>query len=74
MQWASLFAFEDTGENLEAAWGKLMAAHRADPLVRIPEELIMVGRVLMVQTGLVARINPTWSMPELIEKRLAEGA
>ena len=23
VQWASLFAFEDTGENMEAAWGKV---------------------------------------------------
>jgi len=71
VQWASLFAFEDTDENLEAAWGKLMAAHRADPLVRIPEELIMVGRVLIVQTGLIARIRPSWRMDDLIEARLA---
>ena len=71
VQWASLFAFEDTGENMEAAWGKLMAAHRADPLVRIPEELIMVGRVLIVQTGLIARIRPTWRMEDLVEARLA---
>ena len=69
-QWASLFAFEDTGENLEAAWAKLMAAHRADPLVRIPEELIMVGRVLIVQTGLIARIRPSWRMEDLVEARL----
>jgi len=70
VQWASLFAFEDTGENMEAAWGKLMAAHRADPLVRIPEELIMVGRVLIVQTGLIARIRPSWRMEDLVEARL----
>jgi ubiquinone biosynthesis protein len=71
VQWASLFAFEDTGENMEAAWAKLMAAHRADPLVRIPSELIMVGRVLIVQTGLIARIRPSWRMDDLIEARLA---
>jgi len=44
-----------------------MAAHRADPLVRIPEELIMIGRVLIVQTGLIARIRPSWRMEDLIE-------
>jgi predicted unusual protein kinase regulating ubiquinone biosynthesis (AarF/ABC1/UbiB family) len=71
VQWASLFDFEDSGEDREAAWGKLMAAHRADPLVRIPEELIMVGRVLIVQTGLIARIRPSWRMDDLIEARLA---
>ena len=71
VQWASLFDFEDTGEDREKAWGKLMAAHRADPLVRIPEELIMVGRVLIVQTGLIARIRPSWRMDDLIESRLA---
>ncbi|MBV8693117.1 MAG: AarF/ABC1/UbiB kinase family protein [Actinobacteria bacterium] len=71
--WASLFDFEQTEEAREANWSKLIAAAREDPLVKLPDELIMVGRVLMVQTGLVARINPSWSMPELIEKRLAEG-
>ena len=30
----------------------------------------MVGRVLMVQTGLVARIKPDWSMADLIAARL----
>src|SRR5438477_2117965 len=71
VQWASLFDFEDTGEDREKAWRKLMAANRADPLVRIPEELIMVGRVLIVQTGLIARIRPSWRMDDLIESRLA---
>jgi predicted unusual protein kinase regulating ubiquinone biosynthesis (AarF/ABC1/UbiB family) len=71
--WASLFDFEQTEADREAAWSRLIAAAREDPLVKLPDELIMVGRVLMVQTGLVARINPTWSMEELIAKRLAEG-
>ena len=69
--WASLFQFEGPEEDRQAAWGRLMAAARADPVVRIPEELVMVGRVLIVQTGLVARIDPKWSMTELIESRLA---
>ena len=72
--WASLFDFEQAEEDREAAWTRLIAAAREDPLVKLPDELIMVGRVLMVQTGLVARINPTWSMEELIATRLAEGA
>ncbi len=55
------------------AWAKLISA-ATDPLVKLPDELIMVGRVLMVQTGLVARINPSWSMEGLIAERLAEGA
>lgn len=71
--WAGLFDFEQTEDDREAAWSRLIAAARDDPLVKLPDELIMVGRVLMVQTGMVARINPTWSMQELIEKRLAEG-
>ena len=50
-----------------------MAAARKDPLVKLPEELIMVGRVLIVQTGLVSRIAPRWSMEELIEARLQDG-
>lgn len=68
--WASLFQFEGAEEDRQAAWGRLMAAARADPVVQIPEELVMVGRVLIVQTGLVARIRPSWSMTEMIEARL----
>ena len=56
----------------EANWAKLTAAAREDPLVKLPDELIMVGRVLMVQTGLVGRIKPRWSMEELVKKRLSE--
>jgi ubiquinone biosynthesis protein len=69
--WAGLFQFEGSEEDRQAAWSRLMAAARSDPVVRIPEELVMVGRVLIVQTGLVAAIRPRWSMPELISARLA---
>ncbi|HZT67972.1 MAG TPA: AarF/UbiB family protein [Acidimicrobiales bacterium] len=69
--WASLFEFEGREEDRQAAWGRLVAAAREDPVVRIPGELVMVGRVLIVQTGLVARIKPRWSMEELVEARLA---
>jgi hypothetical protein len=74
VQWASLFNFDDVEADREQAWAKLVAAARADPLVKIPDELIMLGRVLIVQTGLVARIAPTWRMDELIEARLDEPA
>ena len=40
--------------------------------MKLPDELIMVGRVLMVQTGLLGRVKPRWSMEELIKSRLAE--
>ena len=30
----------------------------------------MVGRVLIVQTGLVGRINPAWRMDDLVAARL----
>jgi predicted unusual protein kinase regulating ubiquinone biosynthesis (AarF/ABC1/UbiB family) len=69
---ASLFDAEDSEENREAAWRRLVAAARDDPLVKLPDELIMIGRVLIVQTGLIGQLNPSWSMQELIEKRLAE--
>ena len=68
--WVSLFDSGEVDENREAAWSRLMAAARDDPVVKIPDELIMVGRVLMVQTGLVARIKPDWSMADLIADRL----
>jgi predicted unusual protein kinase regulating ubiquinone biosynthesis (AarF/ABC1/UbiB family) len=68
--WVSLFDSSEVGGTREAAWSRLMAAARDDPVVKIPDELIMVGRVLMVQTGLVARIKPGWSMEELIAARL----
>ena len=32
----------------------------------------LIGRVLIVQTGMVGQLNPSWSMTELVEKRLAE--
>ena len=68
--WVSLFDSDAVDDSREAAWSKLMAAAREDPVVKIPDELIMVGRVLMVQTGLVARIGPSWSMDELVAARL----
>lgn len=70
--WVSLFDSNEVDENREAAWSRLMAAARDDPVVKIPDELIMVGRVLMVQTGLVARIKPSWSMADLLAARLGE--
>jgi predicted unusual protein kinase regulating ubiquinone biosynthesis (AarF/ABC1/UbiB family) len=69
---ASLFDAEDSEENRQAAWRRLVTAAREDPLVKLPDELIMIGRVLIVQTGLISQINPSWSMDELIEKRLAD--
>ena len=72
MAWASLFDAEATDTDREAAWSRLVGAAREDPLVRLPEELIMIGRVLIVQTGMVAAINPSWSMQEVVEKRLSE--
>lgn len=72
--WASLFDSGATEDDREAAWTRLMAAARADPLVSLPEELIMVGRVVMVQTGMVAQLKPSWSMQELIRRRLEESA
>jgi predicted unusual protein kinase regulating ubiquinone biosynthesis (AarF/ABC1/UbiB family) len=70
--WASLFDADEADDAREENWGKLMTAAREDPLVKLPDELIMVGRVLMVQTGLIGRIKPRWSMAELVEKRLSE--
>jgi len=70
--WASLFDSGATEDDREAAWARLMSAARADPLVSLPEELIMVGRVVMVQTGMVAKLKPSWSMQDLIANRLAE--
>ncbi|MBA3654649.1 MAG: AarF/ABC1/UbiB kinase family protein [Actinobacteria bacterium] len=70
--WASLFDSDESDEDREANWNKLTTAAREDPLVKLPAELIMVGRVLMVQTGLVGRIRPRWSMEDLIKNRLSE--
>ncbi len=77
--WASLFdADTDRGgtgdDDREAAWGRLIAAAREDPLVKLPDELIMIGRVLIVQTGMVARLKPSWSMADLVSARLVEAA
>jgi ubiquinone biosynthesis protein len=70
--WASLFDSDQSETAREDNWAKLASAAREDPLVKLPDELIMVGRVLMVQTGLVGRIKPSWSMEELVAKRLSE--
>ncbi len=67
----SLFSFEDEDEaSREQNWTRLVNAAKENPLVKIPDELIMVGRVLIVQTGLVSKIRPTWSMDELVRHRL----
>ena len=65
---ASLFDADAGEENREAAWARLVGAAREDPLVTLPEELIMIGRVLIVQTGMVGQLNPSWSMTELVEE------
>jgi len=69
---ASLFDASATDTDREVAWGRLVGAARQDPLVKLPDELIMIGRVLIVQTGMISALNPSWSMDELIEKRLSE--
>ena len=72
MAWASLFDADATDTDREAAWARLVGAARDDPLVKLPEELIMIGRVLIVQTGMVAALNPSWSMEDLVDKRLRQ--
>ena len=69
--WASLFDSGATESDREAAWAGLVAAARRDPLVRMPDELVMIGRVLIVQTGMVSALQPAWSMQDLIAARLA---
>ncbi len=69
--WMMLFRFEDAEEDREAAWQRLMQAQRDDPVMRLPSELILVGRVLIVQTGLVSRIKPSWKMADLVAECLA---
>jgi predicted unusual protein kinase regulating ubiquinone biosynthesis (AarF/ABC1/UbiB family) len=73
VEFASLFSFDrDDQGTREQNWNRLVSAARENPLVKIPDELIMVGRVLIVQTGLVGRINPSWSMEELVAARISE--
>ena len=71
---ASLFAFEPRAQSSRADnFSNLVRAARENPLVKIPDELIMVGRILIVQTGLVSSIRPRWRMDELVKARLARG-
>lgn len=72
--WATLFRSDADDGDREAAWSGLVRAARQDPLVKLPDELIMIGRVLIVQAGLVSRVKPSWSMDDLISRRLAEAA
>ncbi len=70
---ASLFTFDSEDQTTrEDNWNRLVAAARENPLVKIPDELIMLGRVLIVQTGLVGRIEPRWRMDDLVAARLEE--
>jgi predicted unusual protein kinase regulating ubiquinone biosynthesis (AarF/ABC1/UbiB family) len=67
----SLFAFEDEDEvTREENWNRLITAAKDNPLVKIPDELIMVGRVLIVQTGMVSKVRPAWKMDDLVRARL----
>ncbi len=75
LQWASLFTFDADAdpEAREDNFRRLVRAARTDPVAHIPHELVMLGRVLIVQTGLVARVRPQWRMDELVAARLATG-
>ncbi len=69
----SLFDFDaDDDLNQEESFRKLVEASKVNPLIKIPDELIMLGRVLIVQTGLVAKVKPSWKMDDLVMARLAE--
>lgn len=70
--WASLFDSGGTEEDRQAAWARLVSAARQDPLVRLPDELIMIGRVLIVQAGMMAELDPSWAIDDLIAARLDE--
>ena len=72
LEWASLFSFDGTSDptDREANFGKLVRAARKDPVAHIPHELVMLGRVLIVQTGLVTNLRPKWSMETLVANRL----
>jgi len=72
---ASLFTFDtDDQQTREDNWNRLVDAARENPLVKIPDELIMLGRVLIVQTGMLSRIDPSWKMDDLVAERLEEAA
>jgi len=69
---ASLFSFDVTDQGTrEENFNRLVEASKENPLVKIPDELIMVGRVLIVQTGLLGHIRPTWRMEDVVAARLA---
>lgn len=70
----SLFNFEGDQDDREAHWSHLVATSQRDPLVKLPPEMIMVGRVLIVQTGLISRIKPSWDMGEMIDQRLTNSS
>ncbi len=67
----SLFSFEGEQGTREENFSRLVQAAKENPLVKLPDELIMVGRVLIVQTGLMSRIQPRWQMDDLVKARLS---
>jgi ubiquinone biosynthesis protein len=70
--WATLFDFDPAvdPEAREVNFRRLVSAARRDPVAHIPTELVLLGRVLIVQAGLVSQIRPSWSIDELIAARL----
>jgi len=70
--WATLFDFDPNvdPEARQMNFRRLVSAARNDPVVHIPPELVMLGRVLIVQAGLVSQIRPSWSIDDLVAARL----
>jgi ubiquinone biosynthesis protein len=70
--WATLFDFDPNvdPDAREVNFRRLVSAARTDPVAHIPAELVMLGRVLIVQAGLVSQLRPSWTIDELVAARL----
>ena len=70
--WATLFDFDPDvdPEAREVNFRRLVSAARTDPVADIPPELVLLGRVLIVQAGLVSQLRPSWNIEDLVAKRL----
>ena len=71
LAWATLFSTDpDFDSTRQSAWKRLVDAARTDPVTHIPPQLVMLGRVLIVQSGLLKDHPPTWDLDDLVRARL----
>lgn len=71
LAWGTLFSSDPALDSTrQKAWKSLVDAARNDPVTFIPPQLVMLGRVLIVQSGLLNDHRPSWDLDDLVRARL----